>query len=151
MSDPTLSDIHLNNKMAWVWTTLNPTIYPQAFNPHLPLFQAVLTSSRRSWRKRLIRFVNRYYAGVYPARAETYALALAIFLGFDKGANIDLSRGYVQLIEEYLPTITGMGGKHYVAASLFTGVVWVGIVLVVRYILKERLKFRVNSKMDGRL
>ena len=129
----------------------NPTIYPQTFYSYLPLFQAVLTSSRRSWRKRLIRFVNRYYAGVYPARAETYALALAIFLGFDKGANIDLSRGYVQLIEEYLPTITGMGGKHYVAASLFTGVVWVGIVLVVRYILKERLKVRVKSKMDGRL
>ena len=76
---------------------------------------------------------------------------MAIFLGFDKGANIDLSRGYVQLIEEYLPTITGMGGKHYVAASLFTGVVWIGIVLVVRYILKERLKFRTRSKMDGHL
>ena len=69
---------------------------------------------------------------------------MAIFLGFDKGANIDLSRGYVQLIEEYLPTITGMGGKHYVAASLFTGVVWVGIVLVVRYILKEWLKLFQN-------
>ena len=94
----------------------------------------------------MIRFVNRYYAGVYPARAETYALALAIFLGFDKGANIDLSRGYVQLIEEYLPTITGMGGKHYVAASLFTGVVWVGIVLVVRYILKEWLKLLQNRR-----
>jgi len=104
--------------------------------------KAVLTSSRRSWRKRLIRFVNRYYAGVYPARAETYALALAIFLGFDKGANIDLSRGYVQLIEEKLPTITGMGGKHYVAASLFTGVVWVGIVLVVRYILKGLFSYQ---------
>ena len=47
-------------------------------------FSAVLTSSRRSWRKRLIRFFNRYYAGVYPARAESYALCLAVFLGFDK-------------------------------------------------------------------
>lgn len=99
-------------------------------------FKAVLTSSRRSWRKRFIRFFNRYYAGVYPARAETYALALAVFLGFDKGANIDLSRGVVSQIENKLPSITGMGGRHYVAAAAFTGVVWVGWVLVVRYLLK---------------
>ena len=74
-------------------------------------FSAVLTSSRRSWRKRLIRFLNRYYAGVYPARAESYALCLAVFLGFDKGAAIDLSRGYVKTIEAKLPSITGQFSK----------------------------------------
>ena len=50
---------------------------------------------------------GRYYAGVYPARAESYALCLAVFLGFDKGASIDLSRGYVQAIQNKLPSITG--------------------------------------------
>jgi len=99
-------------------------------------FKAVVSSGRRSWRKRLIRFFNRYYAGVYPARAESYALALAVVLGFDKGMDVDVSRGYIARVESHLPSITGLGGRHYVASALVTGVAWVGFVLIIRYVLK---------------
>lgn len=99
---------------------------------------------------------------MYPARAESYALCLAVFLGFDKGASIDLSRGYVQAIQNKLPSITGkcllcsvfsknqgLGGRYYVASALFTGVVWVGWVLIIRYILKGLFSYQ-GWMMEGR-
>ena len=56
-----------------------------------------------------------------------------------------MSRGVVAQIENKLPSITGMGGRHYVAAAAFTGVVWVGWVLVVRYLLKGLFTYQVMS------
>lgn len=105
-------------------------------------FKAVVQSGGRSWRKRLIRFVNRYYAGVYPARAETYYVALAAFLGIDRFTEFDLSYGYVKDIESRLPQITGLGGRYYVASALFTGSVWIGVVLIIRYMLKACFSYQ---------
>ena len=56
--------------------------------------------------------------------------------------DVDLSRGYIAKLESNLPSITGLGGRHYVASALVTGVAWVGFVLIIRYVLKALYSYQ---------
>ncbi|CAG5088418.1 Oidioi.mRNA.OKI2018_I69.PAR.g11835.t1.cds [Oikopleura dioica] len=99
-------------------------------------FKAVVQSGGRSWRKRLVRFVNRFGSGVYPARLETIAGAVVAFIIVDKTTDLDLDRGAIKAIESVLPSVFNIGGKYFTASCVFAGGVFTILIYVVRYILK---------------
>ena len=96
-------------------------------------FKAVVQSGGRSWRKRLVRFVNRFGSGVYPARLETIAGAVVAFIIVDKTTDLDLDRGAIKAIESVLPSVFNIGGKYFTASCVFAGGVFTILIYVIRY------------------
>jgi len=99
-------------------------------------FKAVVQSGGRSWRKRLVRFVNRFGSGVYPARLETMAGAVVAFIIVDKSTDFDLDCGWIKKIESLLPSMFDIGGRYFTASCIFAGGAFTIIILMIRYILK---------------
>nr|CAB3230596.1 carnitine O-palmitoyltransferase 1, muscle isoform-like [Phallusia mammillata] len=96
--------------------------------------RAVYHSGVRSWRKRTVRFLNRFSSGVYPAKFSSLGIFSALVLLVSL-IGYDLTWGFhpkihsiIFLSESYLAWMFSL--------MLSCTLLWLGAVLVIRYLLK---------------
>ncbi|XP_072017786.1 carnitine O-palmitoyltransferase 1, liver isoform-like isoform X2 [Amphiura filiformis] len=112
-------------------------------NVNLEALKAVFNSGKRSWIKKLWRIKNHLHTTTYPASPLSWLAVLTLVTGCLLGG-MGLAVSLVQKTEDNLlpsgyfepPTST------YVSTIIFSTLLWLAIIYIMRYTLKILLSYR---------
>ncbi|XP_070536281.1 carnitine O-palmitoyltransferase 1, liver isoform-like [Ptychodera flava] len=103
--------------------------------------RAVYESSKRSWKKRWARFRNHLVTTTYPASPASW-LAVVTAITASLLAKMDPSCGIIGRIGHHLPQgYFDAPADTYVAAIIFSTLLWLSIIFVLRLTLKNILYY----------
>lgn len=106
------------------------------------VLHVVWQSGVRSWKKRFIRFQNNVRNGVYPASLKSLFLVTSVVTAL-YFAGTDLSFGVIKRLESVVPWERLAPSVAYlVTCILYSFLVWVVIILSLRYSLKLLLMYK---------
>lgn len=103
--------------------------------------KAVWYSGLRSWKKRIGRMKNGFVNGVYPASPVHWFVTLAVVLGCSL-LGIDVSFGWMRSIQSLSRVFQANEPLNaYAAVVVFTTVLWMIMIVALRYTLKLLLTY----------
>ncbi|XP_078582243.1 carnitine O-palmitoyltransferase 1, liver isoform-like isoform X2 [Branchiostoma floridae x Branchiostoma japonicum] len=99
--------------------------------------RAIYYSGVRSWKKRFARFKNNFLTGLYPASPTSWFVVLISVLA-SVFMRIDPSMGVIQVIQDRLGLSNYFAAPAdlYISVVIFSTVLWIGMVYMLRYMLK---------------
>uniref|UniRef100_A0A665VFD6 carnitine O-palmitoyltransferase n=2 Tax=Echeneis naucrates TaxID=173247 RepID=A0A665VFD6_ECHNA len=122
------------------------TITPEGIDLQLS-YQAlnqIYLSGVRSWKKRVSRMRNRVIKGVYPASPSSWLFVVIAILA-TMYMRSDPSMGLIAKIQQHLPlslhVSLGAQGQTMVSALLFSTLLWLSLILALRFCLKLLLSY----------
>ncbi|XP_069566025.1 carnitine O-palmitoyltransferase 1, liver isoform [Brachyistius frenatus] len=122
------------------------TITPEGIDLQLS-YQAlnqIYLSGVRSWKKRVSRMRNRVIKGVFPASPSSW-LFVAIAILAIMYMHSDPSMGLIAKIQQHLPLSLHVSlsaqGQTMVSALLFSTLLWLSLILALRFCLKLLLSY----------
>ncbi|KAL4233881.1 Carnitine O-palmitoyltransferase 1 [Mactra antiquata] len=104
--------------------------------------KAVWRSGIHSWKKRFGRTKNKVKAGTYPGSPTSWLFVTVLVLAL-RLANVDPSFGMIGFIQATVPglnTASETGGL-YGSCLIFSTLLWIGIILFLKYMLKLLLMY----------
>ncbi|KAJ3583635.1 hypothetical protein NHX12_016325 [Muraenolepis orangiensis] len=122
------------------------TITPEGIDlqlSYLALHQ-IYRSGLRSWKKRVSRWRNRVIKGVYPASPSSWLFVVIAILA-TMYMRSDPSMGLIAKIQQRLPLSLHVSlssqGQTMLSALLFSTVLWLSVILALRFCLKLLLSY----------
>jgi len=103
--------------------------------------KAVCLSGIRSWRKRGIRFLNRFQTGVYPAKFSSFAY-LSVFFLISPYLGIHFISKYSCSIHNYIFRNEKTRITSLMSTMILSLGVWLLAVIFIRYLLKLLLCYQ---------
>ncbi|XP_029440050.1 carnitine O-palmitoyltransferase 1, brain isoform isoform X2 [Rhinatrema bivittatum] len=102
----------------------------------------VYLSGLRSWKKKFARIKNSFITGVYPASPSSWLFVVIAIIG-TMYTRVDPSMGMIGKIKEHLPLSGYLShqAQSIVSALLFSTVLWLALIMTMRYILKQLLSY----------
>ncbi|XP_048101290.1 LOW QUALITY PROTEIN: carnitine O-palmitoyltransferase 1, liver isoform [Alosa alosa] len=131
------------------------TITPEGVDLQLS-YQAlshIYRSGLRSWKKRISRMRNSVIKGVYPASPSSWLFVVIAILS-TLYMQSDPSMGLIAKIQEHLPLSLSLSsqGQTMVSALLFSTLLWLSLILTLRFCLKLLLSYhRWMFEQHGRI
>ncbi|XP_030053832.1 palmitoyl thioesterase CPT1C isoform X1 [Microcaecilia unicolor] len=120
------------------------TVTPEGIDLQLSheALKQVYLSGLRSWKKKFARFKNSVITGVYPASPSSW-LFVVITIIAAMYTRVDPSLGMIGKIKEHLPVSAYLShqGQNIISALLFSTVLWLALIMTMRYILKQLLSY----------
>ncbi|KAL8560156.1 hypothetical protein ACOMHN_021651 [Nucella lapillus] len=103
---------------------------------------AVWDSGVVSWKKRLGKLKNNIHNGVFPASPLSLLFVVTLILAF-KTAGLDISMGTINYLHMHAPLISSYSFSvgHYLSTLVFSFVMWVVLIGLIRYTLKLLLTY----------
>ncbi|KAF5886142.1 carnitine O-palmitoyltransferase 1, liver isoform-like, partial [Clarias magur] len=131
------------------------TITPEGFDLQLSrqALSQIYNSGLRSWKKRISRVKNGVLKGVYPASPSSWLFVAVVTLA-TLYAESDLSMGLISKIRDHLPLSVSLSahGQTMLSALLFSTLLWLSLVLTLRFCLKLLLSYhRWMFEQHGRV
>uniref|UniRef100_A0A3Q3QJU0 carnitine O-palmitoyltransferase n=1 Tax=Monopterus albus TaxID=43700 RepID=A0A3Q3QJU0_MONAL len=128
------------------------TITPEGIDLQLS-YQAlnqIYLSGVRSWKKRFSRLRNRVIKGVYPASPSSWLFVVTAIL-VTIYTHSDPSMGLIAKIQ-HLHVSLGTQGQTVVSAMVFSTLLWLSLILALRFCLKLLLSYhRWMFEQHGRI
>ncbi|XP_051789657.1 carnitine O-palmitoyltransferase 1, liver isoform isoform X3 [Erpetoichthys calabaricus] len=134
------------------------TITPEGIDFRLSheALRQVYLSGLRSWKKKLTRIKNTVITGVYPASPSSWLFVVVAILA-TLYTRSDPSMGLINKIQEHLPVSGYLShqSQTLLSALLFATLLWLAVILTMRYILKQLLSyhrwmFEVHGRMSNK-
>ncbi|KAF7697672.1 hypothetical protein HF521_004182 [Silurus meridionalis] len=120
------------------------TITPEGFDLQLSrqALNQIYISGLRSWKKRISRLKNGVLKGVYPASPSSWLFVAVVTLA-TLYAETDPSMGLISKIRDHLPLSVSLSshGQTMLSALLFSTLLWLSLVLTLRFCLKLLLSY----------
>ncbi|KAH3723803.1 hypothetical protein DPMN_049597, partial [Dreissena polymorpha] len=101
---------------------------------------AVWNSGVHSWKKRLGKAKNKVKAGTYPGSPSSWLFVAVIILAI-RLADHDPSFGIIGFLQKYIPGMGSEGVGLYISCLLFSTLLWLAIILSLKYTLKVLLMY----------
>ncbi|XP_052243807.1 carnitine O-palmitoyltransferase 1, liver isoform-like isoform X2 [Dreissena polymorpha] len=101
---------------------------------------AVWNSGVHSWKKRLGKAKNKVKAGTYPGSPSSWLFVAVIILAI-RLADHDPSFGIIGFLQKYIPGLGSEGVGLYISCLLFSTLLWLAIILSLKYTLKVLLMY----------
>ncbi|XP_063044161.1 carnitine O-palmitoyltransferase 1, liver isoform-like [Engraulis encrasicolus] len=121
------------------------TVSPEGIDLQLSheALRQIYLSGVYSWKKRFVRFKNGVLTGVYPGSPSGLMMVLAGHFGRAHYLKTDPSLGLFKLLEDFLPVSRYLSPEtqHWLGGALVGTGLWVGIVYVMRAVLKGLLSW----------
>ncbi|XP_053095094.1 carnitine O-palmitoyltransferase 1, liver isoform isoform X3 [Pangasianodon hypophthalmus] len=131
------------------------TITPEGFDLQLSrqALNQIYISGLRSWKKRVSRVKNGVLTGMYPASPSSWLFVAVVTLA-TLYAESDPSMGLISKIRDHLPLSVSLSshGQTMLSALLFSTLLWLSLVLTLRFCLKLLLSYhRWMFEQHGRI
>lgn len=104
--------------------------------------KAVWKSGIHSWKKRLGKAKNKVKTGTYPGSPTSWLFVTVLILSL-KLANVDPSFGLIGFFQTHIPGFNSSSEtvSLYGSCILFSTLMWLGIILFLKYMLKLLLMY----------
>ncbi|XP_072549473.1 carnitine O-palmitoyltransferase 1, liver isoform [Salminus brasiliensis] len=133
------------------------TITPEGIDLQLSrqALDQIYRSGLRCWKKRISRMKNGVLKGVYPASPSSWLFVVIVILA-TLYTQSDPSMGLIAKIQEHLPLSLSLTlsaqGQTMVSALLFSTLLWLSLILALRFCLKVLLSYhRWMFEQHGRI